>query len=144
MKRYFLGTFFLLALTFFVSTVANAQQRCERPRSRGYVSSNNDYRYAKYNRNRDYDRRNDRNRNYNRNRNYENNYNERGYYQNQRRPSFYRRHRNLMNIGISSGAGALVGGLIGGNRKGMLTGALVGAGAGALYTYVINPKKKNH
>lgn len=134
MKRYFLGTFFLLALTFFVSTVANAQQRCERPRSRGYVSSNNDYRYTNYDRNRDYDR----------NRNYNRNYNERGYYQNQRRPSFYRRHRNLMNIGISTGAGALVGGVIGGNRKGILTGALVGAGAGALYTYVINPKKKHH
>jgi hypothetical protein len=38
----------------------------------------------------------------------------------------------------------LVGGLIGGNRKGILTGALVGAGAGALYTYVINPKKKRY
>lgn len=126
MKRYFLGTFFLLAVTFFVSTVANAQGRCEKPRNRGYVGSNNDYQYADYDRNRGY------------NRNYE-----RGYDRNQRRPSFYRRHRNLMNIGISTGAGALVGGLIGGNRKGILKGAIVGAGAGALYTYVINPKKKN-
>ena len=34
----------------------------------------------------------------------------------QRKPSFYRRHRNLINIGIATGAGALVGGLLGGRR----------------------------
>ena len=57
------------------------------------------------------------------------------------RPSFYRRHRNLINIGIATGAGALVGGLIGG-RRGVGLGLLGGAGAGALYTYKLNPKRR--
>ncbi len=59
----------------------------------------------------------------------------------QRRPSFYRRHRNLINIGIGTGAGALIGGLLGG-RRGVAYGLLGGAGAGALYTYKLNPKRR--
>ena len=67
----------------------------------------------------------------------------RNYNNSQRRnQSFYRRHRNLSNIGIATAGGALVGGLIGGNRKGIGVGALVGAGSGALYTYVIRPKRR--
>jgi hypothetical protein len=60
-----------------------------------------------------------------------------------KRPSFYRRHRNLINIGIATGAGALVGGLIGG-RRGVGYGILGGAGAGALYTYKLNPKRRRY
>jgi hypothetical protein len=60
-----------------------------------------------------------------------------------RRPSFYRRHRNLINIGIATGAGALVGGLLGG-RRGVGLGILGGAGAGALYTYKLNPKRRRY
>ncbi len=56
-----------------------------------------------------------------------------------RKPSFYSRHRNLINVGIGTGAGALLGGIIGG-RKGALIGTAVGAGGSALYTYKINPK----
>ena len=59
------------------------------------------------------------------------------------RPSFYRRHRNLINMGIGAGAGALVGGLIGG-RRGVAYGLMGGAGAGALYTYKLNPKKRRY
>ncbi len=59
------------------------------------------------------------------------------------RPSFYRRHRNLINIGIGTGAGALIGGLIGG-RRGVSWGALAGLGGSALYTYKINPKKRRY
>jgi len=59
----------------------------------------------------------------------------------QQRPSFYRRHRNLINIGIATGAGALIGGLLGG-RRGVAYGLLGGAGAGALYTYKLNPKRR--
>jgi hypothetical protein len=59
----------------------------------------------------------------------------------ERRPSFYRRHRNLINMGIASGAGALLGGLLGG-RRGVAYGLLGGAGAGALYTYKLNPKRR--
>ncbi len=56
-----------------------------------------------------------------------------------KRPNIYQRHRNLINIGIGTGAGALLGGLIGG-KKGALIGTAVGAGGSALYTYKINPK----
>lgn len=59
------------------------------------------------------------------------------------RPSFYRRHRNIINVGIGTGAGALIGGIAGG-RRGMGIGALSGAGAGALYTYVLNKKKRRY
>lgn len=58
-----------------------------------------------------------------------------------KRPSFYRRHRNLINVGIGTGAGALLGGLIGGKR-GAGWGALAGAGGSALYTYKIKPKAR--
>ena len=57
------------------------------------------------------------------------------------RPSFYRRHRNLINIGVATGAGALIGGLLGG-RRGVAYGLMGGAGAGALYTYKLNPKRR--
>lgn len=59
------------------------------------------------------------------------------------RPNFYQRHRNLVNIGIGTGAGALLGGLIGG-KKGALIGTAVGAGGSALYTYKLNPKTKKY
>ena len=59
------------------------------------------------------------------------------------RPSFYRRHRNLINIGIGTGAGALLGALVGG-KKGAGWGALGGAGASALYTYKIRPKQRRY
>lgn len=58
-------------------------------------------------------------------------------------PSFYRRHRNLINLGIGTGGGALVGALAGGKR-GALIGTAVGAGGSALYTYVLNPKKRRY
>jgi hypothetical protein len=66
-----------------------------------------------------------------------------GYYVQQRRPSFYRRHRNVINMGIATGAGALLGGIIGGKR-GAGVGALLGAGGGALYTYKIRPKRRRY
>lgn len=75
-------------------------------------------------------------------RNYSNRrYQTRGYvYQ---RPTFYQRHRNLINIGLGTGGGALVGGLLRGKR-GAGYGALIGAGSGALYTYVLKPKRKSY
>lgn len=53
----------------------------------------------------------------------------------------YDRHRNLINIGVGTGAGALIGALIGG-KKGALIGTAIGAGGSALYSYKINPKDK--
>ncbi|HEX8639154.1 MAG TPA: hypothetical protein VF692_13885 [Pyrinomonadaceae bacterium] len=64
-------------------------------------------------------------------------------YSTYRRPSFYRRHRNLINIGIATGAGALIGGILRG-RRGAGIGALIGAGSGALYTYGINKKRRRY
>ena len=73
------------------------------------------------------------------NRSYSSRYATAGYVAN--RPSFYRRHRNLINMGIAAGGGALIGGLLGG-RRGVGLGLLGGAGAGALYTYKLNPKRR--
>ena len=60
-----------------------------------------------------------------------------------RKPSYYRRHRNRINMGIGTGAGALIGGLAGGG-KGALIGAGVGLGGSALYTYKLNKKKRRY
>lgn len=57
--------------------------------------------------------------------------------------NIYDKHRNLINIGIGTAAGAIIGGLIGG-KKGALIGTAVGAGGSALYTYKLNPKTKKY
>lgn len=59
------------------------------------------------------------------------------------KPSYYRRHRNRINMAVGTGGGAILGGLIGG-RKGALIGAGVGAGSSALYTYKIRPKRQHY
>lgn len=60
-----------------------------------------------------------------------------------KKPNIYQKHRNVINIGIGTAAGAILGGLIGG-KKGALIGAAAGAGGSALYTYKINPKTKRY
>lgn len=60
-----------------------------------------------------------------------------------RKPSYYRRHRNRINMAVGTGGGALIGGLLGG-KKGALIGAGVGLGSSALYTYKIKPKKRKY
>lgn len=60
-----------------------------------------------------------------------------------RKPSYYRRHRNRINLAVGTGGGALLGALIGGKR-GALIGAGVGAGSSALYTYKFNKKKRRY
>ncbi len=59
------------------------------------------------------------------------------------KPSYYRRHRNRINMAAGTGLGAIIGGLIGG-RKGALIGAGTGLGGSALYTYKIKPKKRKY
>ena len=49
----------------------------------------------------------------------------------------------MINIGVATGAGALIGGLLGG-RRGVGYGILGVAGAGALYTYGLNPKRRRY
>ena len=70
-------------------------------------------------------------------------YNNYVYVYQQRRPSFYRRHRNAINIAIGTGAGAIIGALVGG-RRGALIGTGIGAGGSALYTYGIRPKQRRY
>jgi hypothetical protein len=60
-----------------------------------------------------------------------------------KKPSYYRRHRNRINMAVGTGAGAILGGLIGG-RKGALIGAGAGLGGSALYTYKWNKKKRKY
>lgn len=55
--------------------------------------------------------------------------------------TFYQRHRDKVNLAIGAGSGALIGGLTKG-KKGAGIGALIGGGGAALYTYILNPKKK--
>ena len=54
------------------------------------------------------------------------------------KPSFYRRHRNRVNLAIGTGGGALIGG------KGALIGAGSGLAGSALYTYKLNPKTRKY
>lgn len=56
------------------------------------------------------------------------------------KPSFWKRHRDLLTVGIGAGTGAAVGGIAGG-KKGAAIGALAGGGGAALYTYKI--RKRN-
>ncbi len=60
-----------------------------------------------------------------------------------KKPSFYRRHRNVINVGAGTAGGALIGGIAGG-KKGALIGAGVGAGGSALYTYKLKKKKRRY
>lgn len=59
------------------------------------------------------------------------------------KPSYYRRHRNRINMAIGTGGGAILGGLIGG-KKGALIGAGTGLAGSALYTYKWNKKKRRY
>ena len=69
--------------------------------------------------------------------------NGRAQYVRTRKPSFYRRHRNRVNMAVGTGAGALLGGLIGG-KKGAVIGGATGLGGSALYTYKLNKKKRKY
>ena len=122
MKKFVIGLLMFLVFAVTVPLTADAQCRRGKRYNRSNVSRN----YARTNRR------------------YANpRYATRGY-TTTRRPSFYRRHRNLINVGLATGGGALLGGILGGNRRSIGKGALVGAGAGALYTYVLRPKKRRY
>lgn len=72
------------------------------------------------------------------------NYNQRVYNNRvYKKPSTYSKHRNLINIGVGTGAGAIIGALVGG-KKGAALGALIGGGGAAVYSYGIKPKKKTY
>lgn len=115
MKKFIASLIMMSFLAFALPLSVDAQKRCYKPRKSNYSRS---YRNRSYR--------------------------TQGYTYQRQRPSFYRRHRNLINVGLATGGGALLGGLLGGNRRSMGAGALIGAGAGALYTYVLKPKKRRY
>jgi hypothetical protein len=122
MKKFIASLIMMSLMAIALPLSADAQRRCY-TRKRTNVSRN--YRTRTY-----------------RNRNYVNrSYETQGY--TYKRPSFYRRHRNAINIGIATGGGALLGALIGG-RRGAGLGALIGLGSGALYTYKLNKKRRRY
>ena len=115
MKKFLIGLVVLFVLAVALPIAANAQQCNLRQRnvSRSYYNNDGYYRQ---------------------NRNY-------GQQRRGNRVANFFRNRNVSNIGLSTGGGAIIGGLLGGNRKGIAKGAIVGAGAGALYTYILRPKR---
>jgi len=133
MKKFLVGLVMLFVLAVGLPLSVEAHNGCPRHRSvrrtsynRNYARTNRNYRTNRYYRTSSADR-----------------YYETRGYSTYRRPSFYRRHRNLINVGIATGAGALIGGIARGKR-GAGIGALIGAGSGALYTYGINKKKRRY
>jgi hypothetical protein len=127
MKKFVAGLLVLFVLMIGLPLSAEAHYNCPRHRraSRSTVSRNYYRRQTtRYRTSRTYS-----------------NYRTAGYSYN--RPSFYRRHRNLINLGIATGGGTLIGALAGG-RRGAGIGALTGLGAGALYTYVLNKKRRRY
>ncbi len=132
MKKFLVGTLMLFVFAVLLPMAASAQKYCR-------YNVRNDrqgYNYVNYGNN------SRRNRSVQNRRGNGRQYNAPSYYS-QRRPSFYRRHRNLVNVGIGTGGGAVVGGLLGGKR-GAAWGALAGAGASAVYTYKIRPKQRRY
>jgi hypothetical protein len=127
MKKFAAGLLVLFVLMVGLPLQAEAHNGCSRHRraSRSYTSRN-------------YYRQTPRYRSYN---NSYRGYRTAGYSYQQQRPSFYRRHRNVINLGVATGGGALIGAIAGGKR-GAGIGALTGLGAGALYTYVLNRKRR--
>ncbi len=133
MKKFLVGLVMLFVLAVGLPLSVEAHNGCPRHRSvrrtsynRNYARTNRNYRTNRYYRTSSADR-----------------YYETRGYSTYRRPSFYRRHRNVINVGIATGAGALLGGILRGKR-GAGIGALIGAGSGALYTYGINKKKRRY
>lgn len=123
MKKFLAGllVLFVLAITVPITEAAN----CPRHRRKAYVSRN--YRYYAQPRSCVY---------------YQPRYRVAGYSY-YKRPSFYQRHKHAIDVGIGTGAGALIGGIARGGR-GAGIGALIGAGSGALYTYVLDKRKRRY
>jgi hypothetical protein len=128
MKKYLVGIVLALAFGVVFSESASAQ-RCD---NRGRRASN-------YNSN--YNRDNYRPAYYQQNNYRSSNYRRNSY--NNRRGNFYQRNRNIINVGLGGGAGAIIGGIVGG-KKGAVVGGLIGGGSAAVYTYKIRKNRNNY
>ena len=138
MKKFLVGTLMLMVLAIVLPLSVSGQSYCRRNFRGSSARYSNAYygnNYARY-----------RNR-----RSYRRSYRQPVYYSSYQptyhttyssnRPSFYRRHRNVINMAIGTGGGLVLGGLLGG-RRGAGVGALLGAGGSALYTYKLRPKQR--
>lgn len=146
MKKFLVGTLMLMVFAVVLPLSVSGQSYC-RKNFRGSSARYNNAYYGGYNnrgyRGRSYNRRSSR-RGYYRQPVHYSSYRQQPYYSySSRRPSFYRRHRNVINMAIGTGGGAVLGGLLGG-RRGAVIGALAGAGGSALYTYKIRPKQRRY
>jgi len=56
-----------------------------------------------------------------------------------KRPNVYDRHRKAINLGVATGAGAILGAIFGG-KKGALIGAAAGVATGAIITAKQKPR----
>ncbi len=92
------------------------------------------------NNNRSYDRYNER---YNDDRYYDEDYNDGYYDQDYKKPNVYDRHRKAINLGVATGAGAVLGAIFGG-KKGAVIGAAAGAVTGAVITAKQKPRNTNN
>lgn len=126
-------TTFLMAIMFAVTIPALAgtasAQRRDNDRNRRYSRDND-----RYNNNRTYDS------------NYDDQYYEDDYYYDQygnKQPNVYDRHRKAINIGVATGAGAVLGAIFGG-KKGAIIGAVAGAATGAIVTAKQKPRNPNN
>lgn len=140
MKKFLVGTLMLMVLAIVLPLSVSGQNYCRknfRGNSGRYSNAYYGYNNGRY-RNRSYNRRGY-NRSYRSQPAYYSGYNSYTY----NRPSFYRRHRNVINMAIGTGGGAVLGGLLGG-RRGAGIGALLGAGGSALYTYKLRPKQRRY
>lgn len=137
MKKFLVGVLMMMVFAVVLPMVVSGQSYCRKNfRSSRYSNANYGYNNSRYRRS--YNRRSS----YRQPR-YYTSYRPAYYSSYSRRPSFYRRHRNAINMAIGTGGGAVLGGLIGG-RRGAVIGALAGAGGSALYTYRLNPKKRRY
>jgi hypothetical protein len=137
MKKFLVGTLMMMVFAVVLPLSVSGQNYCRKSyRSARYSNAYYGYNNARY-RNRSYSRRN---RRAYRQPAYYSTY-QPAYYSYSRRPSYYRRHRNVINMAIGTAGGAVLGGLLGG-RRGVAAGALLGAGGSALYTYKLRPKRR--
>jgi hypothetical protein len=138
MKKFLVGVIMMMVLAVVLPMAVSGQSYCRK----NFRSSRYSNAYYGYNGGRRY-RRSYNRRSYSRQPRYYSSYRPAYYSSYSRRPSFYRRHRNAINVAIGTGGGAVLGGLLGG-RRGAVIGALAGAGGSALYTYRLNPKKRRY
>lgn len=129
MKRQITAILIASLLAIMAPIATSAQSKYHNAKNRENYSRNNDRQNRASRDRRSSERRYD-----------DNYYSDEGYYDYDR-PNVYDRHRKAINIGVATGAGAIIGALIGG-KKGALIGAAAGVAGGAIVTKVQSPRNR--